>query len=247
MRATLICMIALAIACNLDAQTIINKSVPVSSGQQVILHFDYPELVRVSTWEKDEISIHCSVSINQGENDTAFQLLTSTAGNVVSIRNEIKDLNKLPHRITVVDGAERITFKDRAELKKYQQEKGRGSFNMVSNGVDMDIVIEVKVPRNVLTTVESVYGMVEVKDFSGPLTVDATYGGVDATLIERAAGEVTAETNYGEIYTNLESKFGGSTISEDFHTLVKAKPGNGPKYTFESTYGNVYIRKGDSK
>ena len=243
MKATPIFMIALIGACNLHAQTIIDKSIAVASGQQVIVHFDYPELVRVSTWDKNEVSIHCSVSINQGENDDAFELSTSTAGNVISVRNEIKDLKSLPHRITVVDGAQRITFKDRAELKKYQQEKGKGSFDMVSSGVDMDIIIDVKVPRNVVTTVESVYGMVEVKDFNGPLTVDATYGGVDAALIERTAGEITAETNYGEIYTNLESKFGGKPLSEDFHTLVTARPGNGPKYMFESTYGNVYIRK----
>jgi hypothetical protein len=234
----------MAIAGSISAQTIIDKTIAVSSGQHVMLRFDYPEVVRVSTWDKSEISIHCSVSINQGENDGAFELLSTTDGKVVSIRNEIKDLNSLPHRVTVMDGAEKLTFKDRAALRKYQQERGKRSFDMVSNGVDMDIVIEVRIPRNVVTTVESVYGMVEVKDFSGPLTVDATYGGVDATVIERAAGQITAETNYGEIYTNLDSKFGGSKISEDFHTLVTASPGNGPKYTFESTYGNVYIRKG---
>ncbi|MEJ7643682.1 MAG: hypothetical protein WKF87_03745 [Chryseolinea sp.] len=235
--------IGLAVTCNLSAQTIVDKAIPVSSGQQIILHFDYPELVRVSSWEKNEIGIHCSVSINQGENDGAFELLNSTSGNVISIRNQIKDFDNLPHRITVMDGAQRITFKDRAALKKYQQENVKGNFNTVSNGVDMEIIIDVKVPRNIVTIVESVYGMVEVKDFTGPLTVDATYGGVDATLIERNAGHITAETNYGEIFTNLDSKFGGNTIDEDFHTVVTAKPGNGPQYIFESTYGNVYIRK----
>src|SRR5688572_18819942 len=39
------------------AQTQINKSIPVSAGQSVLLHFDYPELVRVSTWDKNEVSV----------------------------------------------------------------------------------------------------------------------------------------------------------------------------------------------
>jgi hypothetical protein len=31
------------------AQTQLNKSIPVQSGQKINMHFDYPELVRVST------------------------------------------------------------------------------------------------------------------------------------------------------------------------------------------------------
>ena len=113
----------------------------------------------------------------------------------------------------------------------------------MSTGVDMEIILEIKVPRNVNTRVESVYGMVEIKDFTGPLDVEATYGGVDAALMERSAGIITAETNYGEIYTNLDAKFGSEKTHGDFHTNVSAKPGSGPAYSFESKYGNVYIRK----
>jgi len=226
------------------AQTPINKSIAVQAGQNLVIHFDYPELVRVSTWDKNEISIQGTVSINNGENDDAFELLTSTTGKTISVRNEIKNMKSLPHRITVVDGAKKITFKNHAELKKYQQENNRPNFEMMSHGVDMEILLEIKVPRNMETRVESVYGMVEVKDFTGPLTVESTYGGVDAALTERTTGAITAETNYGEIYTNLDAKFGtDSKLDRDFHTLVSAKPGAGPNYTFESKYGNVYLRK----
>ena len=114
----------------------------------------------------------------------------------------------------------------------------------MSTGVDMDIVLEIKVPRNVDTRVESVYGMVEIKQFTGPLVVEATYGGVDAALQEKSIGELTAETNFGQIYTNLDVKFKTDNIrEEDFRTYVSAKPGNGPRYSFESKYGNVYLRK----
>ena len=224
------------------AQTQINKSIPVSAGQSVLLHFDYPELVRVSTWDKNEVSVQGTVSINNGESDDAFELFTSSSGNTVSVRNEIKNLKSLPQRYTIVDGSQKITFKDRAELKKYQEQNGR-QFDVMSCGVDMEIVLEIKVPRNVKTKVESIYGMVEIKDFSGPLDVEATYGGVDAALTERAIGMITAQTNYGEIYTNFDSKFGGDKIEKHFHTNVSAKPGSGPEYSFESKYGNVYLRK----
>ncbi len=79
--------------------------------------------------------------------------------------------------------------------------------------------------------------------FVGPLDVQATYGGVDATLTEGNVGELIAETNYGNIYSNLRIDIDKGTKEEDFHTLVRAHPGTGPRYKFESPYGNVYLRR----
>jgi hypothetical protein len=225
------------------AQTVINRSVALQKGQAVVMQFDYPELIRVSTWDKNEISIQGTVSINGGENDDAFVLENSTSESAVSINATIRDLKHLPQRITVMRGGEKIMFHDQKEYKKYQAEHGAG-YNTVSWGPDIDIQLEIRVPKNTETKLKAVYGMVEVKNFSGPLTVDATYGGVDASLMERSVGELTAETSFGEIYTNLDSKFTDEGMkSHDFYTYVSAKPGNGPRYNFESKYGNVYLRK----
>lgn len=229
----------------LAAQTAINKTVSVQSGQKIRMNFDYPELIKVSTWDKNEISIQCSVSINNGENDDAYKLDITTEGNSISIRNEIKNMEDLPHRITVIRDGEKTVFRNRAEWRKYQAENGKG--NMTTNeGVDMEIKIEIKVPRNTETTVKSVYGMVEIKDFNGPLSVESTYGGIDASLAERSMGELIAETNYGHIYSNLDVSITPDNVrDEDFHTYVSVKPGTGPRYRFESTYGNVYLRRGN--
>jgi hypothetical protein len=226
------------------AQTQVNKVLPVQQGQKIVMHFDYPEMIRVSTWDKNEVSIQGSVMINGGENDDAFELHTSTSDGVISISSEIKNIKSLPQRITVVRDGQKTIFRDKAELKKYQDQNGK-SFECQSWGVDMDIVLEIKVPRGFETKVESVYGFVEIKNFNGPLTAISTYGGVDAALAERQIGEIIAETNYGEIYTNFDTRFGGSENNKgsDFHTYVSAKPGTGPRYSFESKYGNVYLRK----
>jgi hypothetical protein len=225
------------------AQTQLNKTIPVQSGQKINMHFDYPELIRVSTWDRNEISVQGTITINGGENDDAFLFENSVNGNTVDLRSTIRNIKKLPQRITVIHDGQKVIFRDKSELKKYQDEHGKG-YNTMSWGPEIDIQLEIHVPKNMETRVESVYGMVEIKDFSGPLTVEATYGGVDAALAERATGEIIAETNYGEIYTNFDAKFGGDGLKEkDFHTYVTAKPGNGPRYSFESKYGNVYLRK----
>jgi hypothetical protein len=226
------------------AQTQINKSIPVAAGQRINMHFDYPELVRVSTWDKNEISVQGTVSINDGENDDAFLFENSVKDGTIDMRATVKGLKYLPQRVTITrEDGHKIIFKNKEELRKYQTENGK-NYNSMSMGPDIDIELVIMVPKNIETRVESVYGLVEIKNFTGPLTVQATYGGVDVALTERAAGEITAETNYGEIFTNLDTKFGGEEFkNRDFHTFVTAKPGNGPKYSFESKYGNVYIRK----
>jgi hypothetical protein len=224
------------------AQTQLNKTIPFQKGQNIRMHFDYPELVKVTTWDGADIVIEGTVSINGGENDDAFVVDNSVNGSTVNISGYIKDLKKLPQRVTVYRDGQKIMFRDKAELKKYQDQNGKG-FTQMNYGPEIDIVLEIKVPKNAETRVESVYGMVEVKSFMGPLTVDATYGGVDAAVVERSVGEINAETNYGEIFTNLDTKFGGDQGSKDFHTYVSAKPGTGPRYNLESKYGNVYIRK----
>lgn len=241
MRTAIVILISLFTGA-LAAQTPVNKNYPVAAGQKIFLRFDYPELVKISTWEKNEIFISGSVSINGGENDDAFELTQTTSGNSISIENKIRNLKELPHRITIVRDGEKITFKSKADYQKYCEINGR-NFNQRSEGVDMDILLEVKVPKGSEVKLESVYGMVEVKNYTGPLTVEATYGGVDVTVPEKITGELTAETNYGQIYSNLDLKFSGSEF-ENFHTQVSAKLGSGPKYSFESKYGNVYLRKG---
>ncbi len=226
-----------------QAQTPVDKTYPVKPGQTIQFHFDYPELVRISTWDKNEVSVQGTVSINLGENDDAFELIQSETAEGLYIENRIRDMKNLPHRVTVVEAGKKMVFRTKEEYKKYVNENGK-KYDVMSWGLEMDIQLEIKVPRNTVTSVKSVYGMVEVKNFVGPLEVQATYGGVDAALLESATGELVAETNYGQIYSNLDVKFSGDGYREkNFYTWVQAKPGKGPRYSFESKYGNVYLRK----
>lgn len=242
MKTGILCLF-LTITGSLFAQTIISKTVPVSSSQKIEMHFDYPNLIKVSTWDKNEIQVQGTVSINEGENDDAFKLEVATIAGSIKIVGNIDNIKNLPRMITLQNGKEKIVFKNKEELNKYKQEHGN-SFSSISYNTDIQIVLEIKVPKDIETRLESVYGMVEVKNYSGPLVVDATYGGVDASLAERSMGELTAETSFGDILTNLDVKFSSiSRREEDFHTLVSTHPGVGPKYFFTSKYGKVYLRK----
>src|SRR5690348_11590990 len=108
MKLAIILTMALSIAWATRAQTAVDKTIPLQKGQTVLLHFDYPELVRITTWDKNEVSVHAAVSINGGLNDDAFELSTTTSGSAVTVRNQIKDMKNLPHHTTIIDGGKKI-------------------------------------------------------------------------------------------------------------------------------------------
>src|SRR5687767_13991149 len=107
-----ILMLCLSLGVGAYAQTPINKTIPVKTGQKISMRFDYPELIKVSTWDKNEVSVQGSVSINNGENDDAFELITSESGGTITIKNEIRNMKDIPHRITIRDGSEKIVFRN---------------------------------------------------------------------------------------------------------------------------------------
>lgn len=223
------------------AQTAINKSFPTDENQKLSLKFDYPQLIKISTWDKSEVQILGTVNINENENNNAFQIKESNEGNSLVIEGKMSEMKNIPHRITVQKGSQKLIFKSREEYQKYCKENNV-TFNSMTDGVDIDIQLEIKVPKSLATQIESQYGLVEVKDFGGTINVNAIYGGIDATILDRNVGKLSAETHFGQIYSNLDAKFMGKD-SNDFRTLVTTTFGNGPQYILESKYGNIYLRK----
>jgi len=184
-------------------QTAIDKSFAINAGQKLVLKFDYPQLIRVTTWDKAGVAIRGSIEINSGENDNAFVIESSSSGKTLTIVSEVQDLKGLPKRYTITDEAgKKVMFKDVDDLKQYRSQHGQ-QYKNISMGVDIEIQLEVFVPRNTETEVIATYGTVEVRDFAGPILVEATYGGVDAAVDVAGTGELVAETDFGQIYSNL--------------------------------------------
>lgn len=221
------------------AQTQLSKNYEVKKGQKVSFAFDYPALVKISTWDKNEIEIKGSVSINDGKNNDAFRLTSTVSGNSLFIDGKIGDIKAIPQRITIRENDEKLSFENREAYEKYCREQHR-TFSNMSMEPSIDIELEIKVPGNTETKVDAVYGLVEIRNFTGPIAVNATYGGIDATIPEKT--NVSAETSYGQIYSAADIKFSNTDV-RDFHSAVTANAGKGPGSSFISRYGNIYLRK----
>lgn len=231
--------ICCALTFSAHAQTILTKSYPLQPGQQVKLNFDYPG-VKISTWGKAEVSVIAHVKINDGENDSAFTLDGQVINGVLVISDHIKDMDKIPHRYIIVRNGKKTIFKSKEEYLK--DRKNGGAEKSYEEGSDMEITVEVKVPERSVTDLKSIYGMVELNGFNAPVTIDATYGGIDASIITDRTGKLQATTSYGQILTNLNLHLTDHTDRDFFHSIT-AEPGKGPAYSFTSTYGKIYLRK----
>ena len=227
---------ASVVSVSLYAQTVV--SYPAKPGQAVVLKFDYP-VVRVTTWEKNEVSVTALVNINDHENDSAFTLSAKNEGDELVISDKIRDIDKLPRRYTIVQNGKKTIYRSKED---FLNAKTTGKAEQSYEGTDIDVVLEIKCPAQSRTDIKSVYGIVEITNFHAPVTVDATYGGIDATIIAANTGKLKATTSYGQIYSNLDLKITDHT-ERDFFNSITAEPGSGPVFSLTSTYGKIYLRK----
>jgi hypothetical protein len=236
-------LIATILCCsNLNAQVNVSKSYNTDNIKKVKIVFDYPKLVQLKTWSKNEIGLEAKVSINDGLNNDAFVISESTADDVLSIKGTIKDVSSLPRKFSILSGSSKTTFKSIEELKKYQKENNLNTNFNYSSNVDVEITVTVFIPEKLATEVTCTYGLIEVQDFAAPLKATSPYKGVDVVIAKENIGKLSATTSYGEILTDVNFDI-IEKENKDFYTYFKANVGNGFNYTLSSTYGKLYLRK----
>lgn len=248
MRTGLVIVLTALSVASVCAQSPVDKSFPVAGAKELVANFDHPN-VTLQTWDKNEVAIKGTVSINNGENDSNFELLASNNNGVLTITSNIKDKENLPRHIVVHKANdEEVVFKAKSiedpAVQKYLEENGR-DYSYIQNSLLITIDLQIFVPKNMKTTVDVKYGLVEFKTFDAPLKVVAKYSKVDAT-IPSSIGGITARTKHGEILTNLDISFDKAPLNRDRGnkwTEISAHPGKGQDYFIESTYGTVYLRK----
>lgn len=248
MRSAIVVVI-LSLGINTYAQTSIEKTFPLQGAKELYANFDHPDVV-IQTWDKNEVMIKGTVSINNGDNNDAFELLSTITDGVLKITSTLKDKENISHQIIIRKGERDYFFKAKdfedPAVQKFLEENGR-DYSYMSNGILIDVKLEVFVPKNLKTTVEAKHGLVEFKTFDAPLRVVSKHGGVDAT-IPSTIGNLTARTKHGEILSNLDIKFDQQPWQDrrnrgDNWTEITAHPGKGQDYFIESKHGKVYLRK----
>ncbi|WP_339696777.1 hypothetical protein [uncultured Roseivirga sp.] len=226
------------------AQKQIDQTFDASAVKNIDLFFKYPELVKIKVWDKNEVSIKGQVEIHNGEFDDDFELSSKVSGGKLMIESNIKNIDNYKNYQVYTDKDE--DGESRAiTISKNGTTITTGKSGRYTNGINISIVLEVTVPRNMAVVLDARYGLVEVLQSPKQLDVEARYGGVDVQVDETESLDLEASTQWGQIFSNLETKVeigGDDGLGKWMKAHASIKDGS-QRLKVESQYGHVYLRK----
>lgn len=238
MKRVLLCLLLTGITGMLFAQRVVEKTYKTAKDQPVLLQFDFPK-VKISSWSKDEIYVKATVNINDNKQNDRFELLDQTRGGELVIRDTI-DFKHIDQQYYVeVDGIKKH-FESKADFENYKEAHPDEKFASYSTN-NVDIEIELVLPLKDYIRVKSKFGLVEIRQYTGPLVVQTEFGKIDAKLRETNVGKIKLTNQFGKIYSDFDLK---PVEKEErrFYTSITANPGKGPVYELTSKFGNIYLR-----
>jgi hypothetical protein len=238
MKRALLCLLFAGSLQLLFAQRIIEKTYKTSKDQPVLLQLGYPNL-KVNSWDKDEIYIKATVNISNNKYNDRFELRSETIAGELHILDSVDLKNIEPQYYVEVNGIKKH-FDTKADFEAYRAAHKNEKMSAYSS-TDVHIEIEVMLPVKDYITIQSKFGLVEVKNYTGPLTIRTEFGKIDARLKETGVGKIKLTNHYGKIYSDFDLK---PVEKEDknFYTSITAIPGKGPAYELSSKFGNIYLR-----
>jgi len=240
----IIIIFLLAISFSLVKGQNIEKSYQLGNNEKLSLEFEYPELVKISTWNKQEVLIKAKVLINNMDATEDFILSENRSSNQLVISSKLRNKDKYKNNyITVADDKdddEPVTV-NRNGKSITIGDKGKTYYH----GTQIEIVLEISLPKNAVVDVDAKYGMVEVLSAPKDLVVYAKYGGADVKIDEAGLKQLKASTSWGQIFSNLDSRL--SVSGDDMLGKNMRAEFNGSKgansVRVETEFGNVFLRK----
>ena len=208
MRTISIFVIILLSASFSYAQKSVDKTIKTKSGQEVNFNFNRAD-VKITTWNKNEISISGIAKINNGENDDAFTIKVKEIDGVWNISTFLKNESDIPRMISMTkDG---VTTYRKVDKKKNRwdgwnnlSEQGE-KYDHVNIGIITEIELEVKVPQNIAMNIKSKFGDVDIENFQGKLYAKNTHGHINAVFSKPIRKDVNLASTHNFVDVSVPS------------------------------------------
>ena len=231
------------------SQEALSKEFSVRSGAPIHLEFDEANLITVSGWSENKVSIQAKININDNQQNKAYRLKLEQEAKYDKIIGQIDQKDDLPEMIRIKKGDEIFLFQtdqwNDPIITKFIKEHGEEGIEWRSKGVIWEIFIDVKIPMDATCSIDSKHGLIELSGITGKLTASSTHGGIDLSIGENMDGTLQAKTRWGNIYSNLDLEIDEDQSSdrEWNHVIAKIKGGRAKSsYQLESRHANIYLR-----
>ena len=236
---TFICLAVLALAWSTTAfaQIKINETIATKMNQEVHFELDHPNVV-FKTWNKNEIQIKGTASINNGENDDAFKLTIDREGGEIYIETDVKNECNLPRMISAEKDGKRV-YLGYVKANNWDWEalnkEHNGQLNNINMGVLVEAKLEVMIPKNIELSVKSRFGDIVINDYYNKLNVKTTHGGIDVVFSQMPKRSVNITSTHGHVdvsipksaQLDMELKTSHGEILTDLDLDIRRNDGRG--------------------
>ncbi|MEQ9301679.1 MAG: hypothetical protein RIF33_24075 [Cyclobacteriaceae bacterium] len=202
---------------NPNPAKIIKETIALEGSTAITLEFPYATDIRLTNAPGSEIEVYVNASINNGENNEAYELLIEKEGDQILLGT------------------------DRARLDSFFK-KNSGRQN---NCYSTDIMVEVSIPSGMLVFVESISGSVTGELRDKPYTIKTISGDIGLSVPSGIGAEVIASTISGAMYADitldfLDGKEGlNQIVGEKIHANINK---GGELHRLETISGDVLLR-----
>ncbi|NAS31743.1 DUF4097 family beta strand repeat protein [Flavobacteriaceae bacterium R38] len=233
MKNLIIILFLSLLSTGLFAQKVTEKNIALKNNKNVFVNLKFADDIEIKTWDKQEVYLKSTVSINKGKFDDYFELNIEEKANTLVIESGYGNL-----------------FKDHGWKSKKKNDD-------YSNNIDIDAQYVLYVPKRVELKIKSISGDTNIKEYEGVLITDLVGGDITVEKylgdlrLKTVSGDIdikidnaslTAKTVSGEIYSDeslslkAEDKLVGQKVQGNFKSGIY-------KLNLSSVSGNIYLRK----
>ncbi|WP_080240424.1 DUF4097 family beta strand repeat-containing protein [Spirosoma rigui] len=211
-------------------QKIITKTLPLSDGQAVHLNLKFGDDIRVRYWDKADVSVRISATINSGKLNEALRVETASTPAAVSVNTDFD--KELIRQGKAEDCPDRKST--------WQTERDGSSFAVCST-----INYEIYLPRKASLRVETISANIDIQGASSPVWAKSISGYVDMSWPGTKGATVAMKTVTGEVYSDLPIDFNGKREKNPLvgYLLQGTVLSGGPNLRLESISNHIYLRK----
>ncbi|MBC3789574.1 hypothetical protein [Spirosoma utsteinense] len=230
MKNILLLALALFLVNPAFSQKIITKTLPLSAGQAVQLNLKFGDDIRVRYWDKSDVSVRISATINSGKLNDALKVETTSDARAVSVNTDF-DFEMLKQgKLEDCPGSKSTWRTDR---------------NGETHSVCSTINYEVFLPRKAALRVETISGNIDIQGANGPVWAKSISGYVDMSWPGTQGANVAMKTITGEVYSDLAIDFNDQRERNPLvgYQLNGTVLRGGPEVRLESISNHIYLRK----
>ena len=214
------------VALTANAQRNVEKSVRVSNGQDLFIHFKFAHSITVKQWNKNTIEVKASVVIDNNKGNKDYSLKTSTSDGVLKIYSDFGGYLKRK-------GSWNNNNKMELNYVVYVPKNATLKVKSISGSLEID-----QYTGNLTTDLIS--GDITIKKYSGEMRLKTISGDVD--VVVRKA-KIIAKTVTGTIYSNLDMDTNFSE-NKSYSSRIRGTVNNGNvELKMTTVSGNIYMRK----